>query len=243
VTMRREILIDCSIAQDRGTRDIFIDCSPTTRTASDKRSYDPFGRLTATKSIITAAQVNEYFGHEVPGWDVLGLQADRLYHLLRDPAALKKAVKLFDGLPLLTDHASVSAADPKPQLQVGAVHGCEWRESDGAVVGTVSLWDADAIRLVESGEKKELSAGYSYSPRVESGVFKGKRFDIRMLEIVPQHVSLVTVGRVNGSMVADAMPQFHTANVLQQLQNMRDQTQHERERSPLAKLFPGYYRI
>lgn len=222
--------------------DTVIDCSQPL--ATDKRSYDPFGRLTATKSIITAAQVNEYFGHEVPGWDVLGLQADRLYYLLRDPAALKKAVKLFDGLPLLTEHASVSADDPKPQLQVGSIHGCEWRESDMAIVGTVSVWNADSISLIESGQQRDLSAGYSYTPRIESGVFKGKKFDIRMVDIIPQHCAIVNVGRVQGATVADsAITQFRKANVLQQLQNMRDQTQLEHERSPLAKLFPGYYRI
>lgn len=209
----------------------------------DRRTFDPDGRLTATKSVITAAQINPYLGRELPDFDKLGLDGEKLFRMYRDPAALKKALPLFNGIPLLIEHSSVSADDPKPQLQVGTVHSCEWRDRDAAIVGTVSIWDGNAIRGIESGLQRELSAGYRFTARMVPGTVNGESFDGLMLDIIPQHVALVAQGRVSGAAVADSMPRFHTASVLDQIRAERDRAQHERENSPLARLFPNYYRL
>lgn len=171
--------------------------------AFDKRTYSRDGWLQVTDCVISAAQVNPYQGSEVPGYDALGLEPNRVYRLYRDATALKAAVPKFNGIPLLADHAAISADDPKQQLIVGTVSDCRW--SDGKVVGTVSVWVADAIRGIEQNLQRELSAGYHYRPVLQAGVApNGDRYDIVMRDIVPQHVALVQVGRVDGAMVADS---------------------------------------
>jgi len=171
--------------------------------ACDRRTIDPDGRLTVTDCVISAAQCNTYLGHEIPGYDVLGLNPDRVYDLYRDAEALKAAVPLFNGIPLLADHALVSAADPKQHLVVGSVSACRW--DNGRVLGTVSVWVEDAIKGIEQNIRKDLSAGYRYEPRMTPGTSpNGERYDGRMVSIEPQHVALVNIGRVAGAAVGDS---------------------------------------
>jgi uncharacterized protein len=183
--------------------EIEIPRSPERGLALDKRSYSPDGWLQVTDCVISAAQVNPYQGREVPDYHVLGLDPDRIYQLYREPAALKAAVPLFNGIPLLADHAPVSADDPKQQLIVGTVGDCRW--DSGRVMGTISVWVAYSIRGIEQNIQRDLSAGYHYRPVKQAGVAPGgERYEIVMRDIVPQHVALVAVGRVTGAMVADA---------------------------------------
>lgn len=219
--------------------DLEIEIPDSRPLALDRRSYDPDGRLTVTGCVISAAQVNPYIGREIPDGDTLGLDPDRMYNLYRDPAALKAATKLFDGVPLLIDHAAVSAADPKQLLVVGTVRDCEWR--DGKVSGTLNVWDADAIRGIESNLQRDLSAGYRYVCKMTPGrTADGEEFDGRMVSIIPNHVALVTQGRVFGAMVGDAAPR-RAGSVLELIEAERERTRASRENSVLGRL--GYYRL
>jgi hypothetical protein len=185
------------------TPDIELEDDRTPALALDRRSYDSDNRLTITDCVISAAQVNPYIGREIPDFQTLGLDADKIYLLYRDRVALKAAVSKFNGIPLLIQHAAVSAADPKRQLQVGTVHDCRW--SDDRVIGTVSVWDEAAIGGIESRVKRDLSAGYRYVPIMSPGVtLGGEKFAGRMTKIEPNHVALVIEGRVTGAMVGDA---------------------------------------
>jgi uncharacterized protein len=182
---------------------------PTRGPAWDKRTVSPHGVLTVTDCVISDSQVNSYVGREIPGCEALGLDPQKIYQLYRCPKALKAAVAKFNGIPLLIDHASVTPADPKPQMIAGAVSDCRW--DNGRVLGTVSLWTDTAIQGVESNLRRDLSAGYNYKPVLGAGTTPdGERFDLRMTDIEPQHVALVETGRVSGAMVGDALP-FHVA--------------------------------
>ncbi len=220
--------------------DIEIDCETL---ALDRRTYSPDGLLTVTDCVISAAQVNPYLGREIPNGDALGLDPERVYNLYRDAAALRAAVPLFNGKPLLIDHAPVSAADPKQQLIVGTVGDCRW--SNGKVMGTVSVWEAGAIRGIESSLKKDLSAGYHYTCDMAPGVTsKGESYDGRMLSIDPNHVAIVVEGRVLGAQVGDAAPTpRRAATVLELIEASRDRGRRAREESPLGRLIPGLYRL
>ncbi len=55
---------------------------------------------------------------------------------------------MFNGVPLLIDHAPVSAADPKQQLIAGTVSDCVWR--DERVMGTVNVWTSEGIEGIET---------------------------------------------------------------------------------------------
>jgi hypothetical protein len=48
------------------------------------RSKDADGHLHVASSIVSAAQVNPYNGSEIPNWQALGLDPNRVYMLLRD---------------------------------------------------------------------------------------------------------------------------------------------------------------
>lgn len=169
----------------------------------DRRTLDVDGRLHVTDCVLTAAQVNGYLGAEIPGVESLGLDVNAVYQLYRDPAALRAAVPLFENLPILLDHIAVSAADPKQEMICGSVSNARWQ--GGKIVGDLALWTAEAIDLVESNKKRDLSVGYRYVVRMSPGTAPdGTPFDGRMTSIEPNHLALVPEGRVTGAMVADA---------------------------------------
>jgi hypothetical protein len=183
--------------------DLNIEIPDSRGLAFDRRSYDSDNRLTITDCVISAAQVNGYLGAEIPEGAALGLKPDTLYRLYRDAGALKAAVPLFNGKPLLIEHAPTSAADPKQQLIVGAVSDCRW--DSGRVIGTVNVWDESAIRGIELSAQRDLSAGYRYVCRMTPGVTpEGEEFDGRMVSIEPNHVALVVEGRVQGAQIGDS---------------------------------------
>jgi hypothetical protein len=167
----------------------------------DRRSYDVDNRLHVTDCILTAAQVNPYMGSEIPGGE--SLDPNAIYQLYRTPDALKAAVSLFENLPLMIDHIVVSAADPKQQMIIGSVSNARW--SNGQILGDIAVWDGDAIKLIESNRQKDLSVGYRYVARMTPGTAPdGTPYDGVMLSIKPNHIALVTEGRVAGAQVGDA---------------------------------------
>src|ERR1700683_2780659 len=161
---------------------------PTRALAFDRRTVDADGRMTIENCVISAAQCNPYLGREIPDYELLRLEPERIYTLYRDADALRAAVPLFNGMPLLDEHAGVSSIDPKQNLVVGAVRDARW--DSGRVVGTLTVWHADAIRGIETNAQRDLSAGYRYKPEMISGVTAGgERYDGRMLDIAPNHVA------------------------------------------------------
>ena len=60
----------------------------TERLAFDRasvRKLDDVGRLQVAVSNISKANVCPYYGREIPGWEELGLEPDKIYQLYRDP--------------------------------------------------------------------------------------------------------------------------------------------------------------
>lgn len=76
---------------------------------SSVRSYDKDGRLHVAVTPISKANVCKYLGQEIPGWDSLGLDPNKIYNMYRDPAELEKGAASFNNLPLLQKHIQVSA--------------------------------------------------------------------------------------------------------------------------------------
>ena len=85
------------------------------------RSVDQDGRLRVTAAPISKAAVNPYLGSEIPGFENLGLEPDRIYFVLRPADELSKAASTFNGIPLLSEHAPISADDHPHELVVGAL--------------------------------------------------------------------------------------------------------------------------
>jgi len=174
---------------------------------SSARRVDEDGHLHVADCPITKATVNGYYGKEIPDYDRLGLEPDRIYMMLRPPEELEKAAPLWGNKPLLDEHVEVRSEKPEKKHQAGVVgHGCYF---DGEYVRTpqLTIWDQKDIDAVEAEEKHELSASYGYEPVMEPGVFKGLRYDGRMVNLAPNHVALVDRGRAGRDVkVNDALP-------------------------------------
>lgn len=201
-------------AEEQTEPDHADDCATDSalRLALDResvRTKDVDGRLKIARAHISKANVCPYRGREIPNWEKLGLEPDRIYQLLRDPEELKKAAPTLNGVPLLRDHVPVNADDHKPHEVVGSI-GSE-SAFDGEYLDNSLFVNArEAIDGIENGKKRELSAGYHYVPDMTPGEFNGKSFDGVMRDIVFNHVALVEDGRAGPDVVVgDSTENLH----------------------------------
>lgn len=170
------------------------------------RSTDENGHLRVAKTVISKAQVDPYYGREIPGYEQLGLDANRIYNLLRCPVELEKAADSFKGKQLLIKHTPVDSKDPQKELTVGAI-GSDVTFEDGKLYADLTAWDDQAISLIESGKMRELSAGYAYDPDMTPGEFQGQAYDGVMRSICGNHVALVERGRIGkDAVISDSLP-------------------------------------
>lgn len=164
------------------------------------RTIDVDGRMHVEISNISKATVNPYRGNEIPDWEALGLDANRIYFLLRDPEELARAASTFNNIPLLSKHIPVSAAEPQKDFVVGAT-GSNASYQAPYLKNSLVVWDAVAIALIESEEQKELSSAYRYRADMTPGVYEGVAHDGVMRDIRGNHVALVEVGRAGPDVV------------------------------------------
>jgi hypothetical protein len=134
----------------------------------------------------------------------LGLDPDRKYMMLRDPAALEAAIPTLHGKPLLLRHRSQTRKDYDPSVTIGSVMNPTWESP--AIVAELSVINPEGIEAIERGEKTDLSAGYRYRPVMEPGSYNGQAYDGRMIDISFNHVTICPDGRVEGAMVGDSNP-------------------------------------
>jgi len=126
--------------------------------------------------------------------------------LLRDPGELRRAVRTFDNLPILSKHVAVTAVDHRPEIVVGAT-GSDAEFEDPYLTNSLVIWSASAIAAIEDKSRAELSSGYRYQPIMERGTFEGEAFDGRMTNIAGSHVALVAEGRAGPDVVVgDSAP-------------------------------------
>lgn len=164
------------------------------------RTIDEDGRLHVGKSHISKANICPYLGREIPGFEALGLDPERVYNLLRDPAELKKAAPTFARLPILKEHVPVTVDTPQPDLIIGAV-GSDVSFDAPYLDADLCFWDAEAIAGIETGDVQELSCAYRYVPIMEPGEYEGKPYDGRMTQIRGNHVAKVESGRAGPDVV------------------------------------------
>lgn len=164
------------------------------------RRIDQDGRLHIEVTNISKAAVNPYLGREIPGWDELGLDPNKVYKLLRDPKELEAAAEKFNNLPVLSEHVPVSADDHRPELVVGST-GTDAGFEAPYLRNSMVIWSSKAIAGIDSGEKRELSCAYRYIPVMEPGTYEGTRYDGVMTELIGNHVALVAAGRAGADVV------------------------------------------
>ncbi|CNH40250.1 Uncharacterized protein conserved in bacteria [Yersinia frederiksenii] len=171
------------------------------------RSFDGNGRLQVKVSNISKANVCPYYGREIPNYEKLGLDPDKIYRLWRHPDELKKAAATFNNIPLLNIHKPDFPGDPPRESRVGVTH------SSAAYVhpylqNGLSVWDNSAIAGIETEEQEELSSSYQYVADMTPGITPdGEVHDGIMRDIVGNHVALVETGRAGSDvLVADSLP-------------------------------------
>lgn len=170
------------------------------------RRIDADGRLHVERSHISKANICPYYGQEIPGFQELGLDANKVYRLLRDPVELERAAPTFARLPILSEHVPVTVDSPKPDLVVGAI-GSDVTFNAPYLDADICVWDGEAIAGIETDKVRELSCAYRYTPVMESGEYEGQPYDGRMTNIQGNHLALVSVGRAGSDVVvADANP-------------------------------------
>lgn len=183
-------------AQVRGLLD-------TNTVAMDKesvRSVDDFGRMHVEMTHISKACVNPYYGKEIPKWQELGLQPERVYYLLRDPVELAKSVPTWNKIPLLITHIGHSADNPVKEYIVGTT-GESTVFNPPYLDNSLCLWDNTAIAGVETKKQRELSCSYAYRADMTPGEYEGARYDGVMRDIVGNHVAIVKRARVGSDVL------------------------------------------
>lgn len=171
--------------------------------APSSRSVDENGFLHVKSSHITKATVNPYYGHEIPGYERLRLEPDKIYYGFRDPGELRKSAPTWEGLPLHVEHHPDSADEPAKLTRVGAVGKAFWNAP--YIDAPLTIWDRSAIDGIEDGSFRELSCAYRYEPDFTPGQFEGVDYDFVMRDIRGNHVALVEEGRAGPDvLVADA---------------------------------------
>ena len=120
---------------------------------------------------------------------------------MRPVSELKKALSLFNNIPLLNEHVMDYSDAPQTGKRVGCLSNVHIIGDD--VYGDISVWDRDAIQSIKDGSKKDLSCGYRCKHIVEKGQVDNIPYDLKMIDIIPNHLALVEKGRVKGAYVYD----------------------------------------
>lgn len=164
------------------------------------REKDENGRLIVKRTLITKGCVSPYWGEEIPDWQSLGLDPKKKYNVYRPIEELKKA-HWAPTMPLLNKHIMDYADTPQKENWAGSVSNIDI-EGDN-VYGDICFWNNEDIDNVENGSKKDLSMGYRCKHVKESGEYNGQPYDLKMVNILPNHLALVEKGRVKGAYVFD----------------------------------------
>lgn len=169
--------------------------------ASSVRSRDANGYLHVEVSNISKANVCPYYGREIPGADVMGLDPDRIYQLYRDPEELARAADTFNNIPLLSEHVPVLPDRLPEDLIIGST-GTDAVFDGEYLKNSLVIWQQAAQDAIEADRKRELSCGYRYRADMTPGVTaEGLRYDGVMREIMGNHVALVIEGRAGPDVV------------------------------------------
>lgn len=164
------------------------------------RRKDSNGFLHVAGCHISKEAVNPYLGKEIPFWEELGLDPEKVYMCYRPAEELEKAAHTFNGLPVLGKHQEDSAENPQKKIRVGNV-GTDVKFNAPYLDATLTFTDKDGIDEIESESKKELSSSYRWKPVIEKGSFNGENYDIRMTDIEGNHVALVEKGRAGSDVM------------------------------------------
>lgn len=160
------------------------------------RTEDLNGFIEVRGNPISKAGVFPYLGREIGA-----PEHDRIYRVYRPAEELMSpaTVSSFKLMPLVDEHAMLGseAAGLTPAERKG-VHGVIGEDvyfDPPYLRANLKIFGESAKRLVNSGEKVELSPGYRCRYEFTPGVFDGQQYDAIQRELLGNHLALVTEGR------------------------------------------------
>lgn len=107
----------------------------------------------------------------------------------------KESLVTFEGAPITITHPSLPVSSKNAAGQVvGTILGSPWRDGD-YLRANVVLHDQKAIDLVESGQMRELSVGYSLNTTGSGMTPDGIKYDAKQINIRCNHLAIVPKGR------------------------------------------------
>ncbi len=131
-------------------------------------------------------------------------EPDKIYMVYRSEEELSDpdTINSFKILPWTDEHptkllGSESAGRiPAEKKGVHGVTGQEIYYKDGILYGNIKMFGEGLQNLVDSGEKKEISLGYGCRYELSSGIWNGKRYDVKQVNIRGNHLASVPQGRM-----------------------------------------------
>lgn len=165
--------------------------------SESKRTYDDNGFLHVSISPLTRVQVAPYHGSEIPGWQSLGLDPERIYKGYRSAEELSKpeTIESVNGIPIQLMHHMDYADNPAKATRVGST-GTDAAFHDPYLTNSLHIQDKKAIDRINDGSMRELSLAYRYKPIFTAGVSPdGEKYDFLMTDISANHLALVDEGR------------------------------------------------
>ena len=165
--------------------------------AESKRTYDENGFLHVSISPLTRVQVAPYRGCEIPRWQELGLEPDRVYRGYRSAEELSKpeTIQSVNGIPIQLAHHMDYADNPAKNTRVGST-GTDGAFHSPFLTNSLHIQDKNAIDRINDGSMRELSLAYRYKPVFTPGETPdGEKYDFIMTDISANHVALVDEGR------------------------------------------------
>lgn len=179
------------------------------------RRRDANGFMHVEISNISKANVCPYYGQEIPGWQDLGLDAERVYYLYRAPDELVRGAHTFNNVPILSTHVPVDCEALPEELIIGST-GTDAIFDGLYLQNSLVVWSAEFQRAIESEEQRELSCGYRYRADMTPGrTAEGLQYDGVMRDIIGNHVALVIEGRAGPDvMVGDEVMKLMSRTAL-----------------------------
>ncbi len=121
---------------------------------------------------------------------------------LRHPDEVFSAESMasLSNIPVTNDHpieALLTAQNTKKYI-VGFTSDHVSRDDQDHLSTNVTITDADAIRMIESG-KQELSCGYTCDMEETPGTFNGEQYDVIQRNIKYNHLAIVAKGRAGST--------------------------------------------
>lgn len=184
--------------------------------AQSKRTYDENGFLHVSISPLTRVQVAPYRGCEIPGWQELGLEPERIYKGYRPASELSKSetIESVNGIPIQLAHHMDYADNPAKNTRVGST-GTDGAFHPPFLTNSLHIQDKNAIDRINDGSMRELSLAYRYKPVFTPGETPdGEKYDFVMTDISANHLALVDEGRAGHEvLVYDSKGGFMADNV------------------------------